>query len=102
MKLHWKVLIGMLLGLLAGLALQAAYPAPAWLGATFVPAEGGVAVDRIRSGSPVAKAKLQRGDVLTTVILDGIPDTPMPPWRPLMTEEEAEWIARYLLTPEEQ
>ena len=41
-------------------------------------------------------------DVLTTVILDGIPDTPMPPWRPLMTEEEAEWIARYLLTPEEQ
>jgi len=69
MKLHWKVLIGMLLGLLAGLALQAAYPAPAWLGATFVPAEGGVAVDRIRSGSPVAKAKLQRGDVLTTVIL---------------------------------
>lgn len=40
-------------------------------------------------------------DVLKTVILDGIPDTAMPPWRPLMTEEEAEWIARYLLEPEE-
>ena len=39
-------------------------------------------------------------DVLTTVILDGIPDTPMPPWRPLLTPQEAEWIADYLLTGE--
>ncbi|WP_171177159.1 cytochrome c [Ruegeria sp. HKCCD8929] len=41
-------------------------------------------------------------DVLTGVILDGIPDTAMPPWRPLVTEEEAEWIAHYLLEPEDQ
>jgi len=41
-------------------------------------------------------------DVLTGVILDGIPDTAMPPWRPLITEEEAEWIARYLLQSEAQ
>ncbi len=41
-------------------------------------------------------------EVLTGVILDGIPDTAMPPWRPLITEEEAEWIARYLLEPEAQ
>lgn len=41
-------------------------------------------------------------DILTGVILDGIPDTAMPPWRPLMTQEEAEWIARYLLEPEGQ
>lgn len=34
---------------------------------------------------------------LKSVILDGIPGTPMPPWRPLITEAEAEWIARYLL-----
>ncbi len=34
---------------------------------------------------------------LAMVILDGIPDTPMPPWRPLLSEEEARWIARYLL-----
>ncbi len=39
-------------------------------------------------------------DSLKSVILDGIPDTPMPPWRPLMTEAEAEWVARYLLKPE--
>ncbi len=41
-------------------------------------------------------------EVLTGVILDGIPDTAMPPWRPLISEEEAEWIARYLLEPEAQ
>jgi cytochrome c55X len=34
---------------------------------------------------------------LKAVILDGIPGTPMPPWRPLITEAEADWIARYLL-----
>lgn len=39
-------------------------------------------------------------EVLSGVILDGIPGTPMPPWRPLMTEEEAEWVARYLKNPE--
>ncbi len=41
-------------------------------------------------------------DVLSGVILDGIPDTAMPPWRPLISQEEAEWIARYLLQPEAQ
>ncbi|WP_298937588.1 cytochrome c [uncultured Ruegeria sp.] len=41
-------------------------------------------------------------EVLTGVILDGIPDTAMPPWRPLISPEEAEWIARYLLEPEAQ
>ncbi len=34
---------------------------------------------------------------LKAVILNGIPGTPMPPWRPLLSEAEAEWIARYLL-----
>lgn len=36
-------------------------------------------------------------ETLKSVILDGIPGTPMPPWRPLLTEDEADWIARYLL-----
>ncbi|UWQ15994.1 cytochrome c (plasmid) [Aliiroseovarius sp. M344] len=36
-------------------------------------------------------------EVLQSVILDGIPDTAMPPWRPLITEAEAAWIADYLL-----
>ncbi len=37
---------------------------------------------------------------LAAVILDGIPDTPMPPWRPLLSEDEALWIAGYLLASE--
>jgi cytochrome c55X len=34
---------------------------------------------------------------LVSLILDGIPGTPMPPWRPLLTPADAEWIAEYLL-----
>jgi len=34
---------------------------------------------------------------LTAVILEGIPGTAMPPWRPLLSDEEAAWIADYLL-----
>jgi cytochrome c55X len=53
---------------------------------------GGLGPD-IRPGalagdSPVAVA---------AVILDGRPGTAMPPWRPLLTEAEAAWIAGYLL-----
>lgn len=36
-------------------------------------------------------------EALALVILDGVPGTAMPPWRPLLTEEEADWIAHYLL-----
>jgi cytochrome c55X len=35
-------------------------------------------------------------DAVADVILDGIPGTPMPPWRGLLTEAEARWIARSL------
>ena len=34
---------------------------------------------------------------LATVILNGVPGTAMPPWRTLLTENEAQWIADYLL-----
>jgi len=34
---------------------------------------------------------------LAQIILDGVPGTAMPPWRPLLTEGEALWIADYLL-----
>ena len=34
---------------------------------------------------------------LAAVILDGVPGTPMPPWRPLLTADDAAWIAEYLL-----
>jgi cytochrome c55X len=37
---------------------------------------------------------------LAMIILDGIPGTAMPPWRPLLTEDEALWIAQYLKTKE--
>ena len=39
-------------------------------------------------------------EALVAVILDGIPGTAMPPWRPIMTEAEAYWIADFLLTAE--
>lgn len=31
--------------------------------------------------------------LIESVILDGRPGTPMPPWRPFLTETEARWIA---------
>lgn len=34
---------------------------------------------------------------LASIILDGVPNTPMPPWRPLISEADALWIADYLL-----
>jgi cytochrome c55X len=34
---------------------------------------------------------------IANTILDGVPGTPMPPWRPLLSEAEAQWIADYLL-----
>ena len=36
-------------------------------------------------------------DVLTGIVLDGVPGTAMPPWSPLLSEDEARWIANYLL-----
>lgn len=39
---------------------------------------------------------------LASVILQGVPGTPMPPWQPLISEAEALWIAGYLLTGESE
>ncbi|MCZ7675848.1 MAG: cytochrome c [Roseovarius sp.] len=39
---------------------------------------------------------------LTSLILDGIPGTAMPPWRPLLSEADATWIAGYLLNGAEE
>jgi len=36
--------------------------------------------------------------VLQTVILQGRPGTPMPPWAPFMTEPEAAWLVEQLQT----
>ena len=35
-------------------------------------------------------------DTLTTIILEGLPGTAMPPWRDLLSAEEARWIAETL------
>lgn len=57
--------------------------------------KGGLGPD-IRPGS------LSHYDIetLSTVVLDGIPETAMPPWRPLLSEADAERIAKYLLQGE--
>lgn len=35
---------------------------------------------------------------LAAIILDGVPGTPMPPWRPLLSEQEALFMAQVLKT----
>ncbi len=46
-------------------------------------------------GSALTPAELEDSDTeaLASIILDGIPDVPMPPWRGLISEDEANWIA---------
>ena len=39
-------------------------------------------------------------ELLTATILDGRPGTAMPPWRPLLKPEEAQWLAQILLRGE--
>ena len=53
-------------------------------------------------GKPLTATALEGAapEALATIILDGVPGTAMPPWRPLLSEEEAVWIARYLLKDE--
>ena len=51
-------------------------------------------------GSPLNAQSLSHMDVesLRMIILDGIPNTAMPPWRPLLSEADAQWIAVALKT----
>ena len=86
---------------------------------TVMPAEAEVSPDRARDlehmvlqdcgschgltmkgglGRPLTAEALTHADpeTLALIILDGVPGTAMPPWRPLITEDEAMWIARYL------
>ncbi|WP_191569418.1 c-type cytochrome [Paracoccus yeei] len=50
-------------------------------------------------GKPITPGALAGQDpqALAAIILDGVPGTAMPPWRPLLTEAEALWIAEYLM-----
>ncbi|WP_242442760.1 cytochrome c [Magnetospirillum sp. 15-1] len=50
-------------------------------------------------GSPLLQedlAKLSAEAVIDT-ILEGRPGTPMPPWKAMLSREEAAWIAAYLM-----
>lgn len=51
-------------------------------------------------GTPITPEALAGRDRegLAAIILDGIPGTAMPPWRPLVSEAEALWIADWLKT----
>lgn len=35
-------------------------------------------------------------DALAATILDGRPGTPMPPWRGMLSDDDVQWIVRYL------
>jgi len=49
-------------------------------------------------GSPLTAAALagKPGDSLVATLLDGRPGSAMPPWRPFMSEAEAQWLVRQL------
>ena len=49
-------------------------------------------------GKPLLPQNLAGRDTeaLAEIILDGIPDTPMPPWRTELSRDDALWIARKL------
>lgn len=50
-------------------------------------------------GPDIRAVRLAGSDpaALAAIILDGVPGKPMPPWRPLLSEADAMWIANYLL-----
>jgi cytochrome c55X len=52
-------------------------------------------------GRPLTAEALAHADRegIALIVLDGIPGTAMPPWRPLLTEDEALWIADHLKGP---
>jgi len=49
-------------------------------------------------GRALLPEALKEADVesVARIILDGVPGTPMPPWRGLLSGAEARWIARAL------
>jgi cytochrome c55X len=49
--------------------------------------------------TPEALAGREAHDI-ARIVLDGVPGTAMPPWRPLLSEAEAAWIADYLIKGE--
>lgn len=68
MKLHFQILIALLLGVGGGALIQFTTEAEPWTGAEFVDAAaGGAELSAVASGSPADKAGLSVGDVVTGV-----------------------------------
>ncbi|WP_457649335.1 c-type cytochrome [Profundibacter sp.] len=55
-------------------------------------------------GPDIRAQTLQGRDAegLAQIIKDGIPDTAMPPWGPLLADQDINWIAEYLLEDTEE
>lgn len=55
----------------------------------------------LRGGlGPDIRAETLKGsapEAIKEIILSGVPGTPMPPWRELLSDSDADWIAGYLL-----
>jgi len=66
MKFHWKVLLWMLAGGIAGLVMQVSLAAPAWTGASWTEVEGGVVLTS--TGGPTKK--IAKGTEVVSVITD--------------------------------
>ena len=51
-------------------------------------------------GPPLTPAKLAgKGSLeLATIIRHGLPGTPMPPWKAMLSDEEARWLAEFMKT----
>ena len=50
-------------------------------------------------GSPLRPEDLagQSAEAIVATILDGRPGTPMPPWKSMLSRDDAVWIAAYLM-----
>lgn len=69
MKLHWQILIALVLGAVVGGLFQTQLHADPYVGITFEDAPGGGAlVGEIAEGSPAARAKLTTGGVVGAVL----------------------------------
>lgn len=50
-------------------------------------------------GSPLLAGELAKfsHEAVVETILEGRPGTPMPPWKTMLSRDDAEWIASYLM-----
>ena len=50
-------------------------------------------------GSPLLPEELSRisGEAIIETILEGRPGTPMPPWKSMLSRDDAAWITAYLM-----